>query len=146
MKKISILMVCIAAFVFVGCSSTSGASSSSAARKSGATCGTALVSLYNSYRATGTIDMNNGVNLANMLAVVAGYKQLKSNKSDANYRSDFAKGMASVGSGLITSANVGAIVDKLCNTAGLNDVNASTISQKAEEAKSIITILQMLKQ
>ena len=146
MKKISILMICIATIVFVGCSSTSGASSTSAARKSGVTCGTALVSLYNNYKASGTIDMNNGVNLANMLAVVAGYKQLKNNKSDASYRSDFAKGMVSVGSGLITTANVNTLVDKLCSATGLSDVNASTISQKAEEAKSIISILQMLKQ
>lgn len=144
MKKLSIIMVCLAALVFVGCSSTSS-TSSSAATTSGATCGRALVSLYKNYKQYGQIDMSNGVNLSNILAVTAGYKALKNNKSEAGYRAAFTKGMISAGQGLITTENVGTIVDKICNSTGLSDVNASDIQQKAQSAMTIIEIMKMLK-
>lgn len=144
MKKLSIFIVAFATLAFASCSSLSGSSSSeSAAKTSGRNTATAILSLYNSYRATGNVSLNNATNLTNALVLASGYSNMRANSSNPEYRKAFAAGMVSAGTGLITAANVETVIGTMNNLTGLN-VNAATISNSVNTATAIVQLLQVL--
>lgn len=150
MKKLSIIMLCVATIVFASCGTTQNASTSggsatntSVAKSQGRSTATALITLYNSYRATGTVNLGNATDLSAALIVATGYTNLRSNQADANYKKAFASGMVAAGAGLITTNNVNSIINTMNNLTGLN-VNAATISNSVGTATAIIQLLQAL--
>ena len=137
MKRLSFLIVCIAALTFASCSSlSSAASSNTVASATGQTCGAAMQGLYRSYKSTGTVDLTNANNLNNALAVATAYTNLKA----------FTTGLIASSAGLITSANAGAFVDKLLASSGLGNINTQNITQTAATVAAIVTLLNALKQ
>ncbi|MBP5540962.1 MAG: hypothetical protein J6X88_04850 [Bacteroidales bacterium] len=143
MKRLSIIILCFATMAFASCGTTGGASSESAAKTSGRNTANALLSLYNSYRANGTISLSNTADLTSTLVVATGYTNLRSNKGNPDYRKAFAAGMVSAGTNLITSANVENVINTMNGLTGLN-VNAATISNSVGTATAIIQLLQAL--
>ena len=147
MKKFSIIMMCFATLAFASCSSsslgTSNSASSTAAKDSGKTSARALVSLYNSYKSTGTINLGTPTDLTAALNLATAYTKFRNNQADPNYKKAFATGMVAAGAGLITTANVNTIIDKMNTLTGLN-VNAATITNSVGTATAIIQLLQAL--
>lgn len=154
MKKIGIIMMCVAAVLFASCgttsttsrstSSSSGSilSSNTAATANGTACGQAIIGLYNNYKATKKLDMTNASNITNTLALVTAYSQLKNNKGNKDYRKSFVSGMVLGGSGIITNNNAGSIVNQIESAAGLSSTTRSNISTAASTVSSILSILQ----
>lgn len=143
MKRFSIIMMCIAAMAFASCSSMGGTSVDSAAKTQGRNTANAIITLYNSYRNTGTVSLSNPTDLTAALMVATGYTNMRSNKENPDYKKAFAAGMVSAGSGLITAANVDNIINTMNSLTGLN-VNASTVSNNVGTATAIIQLLQAL--
>ncbi|MBR4739141.1 MAG: hypothetical protein IK058_03955 [Bacteroidales bacterium] len=147
MKRLGLLLVCVAALAMTSCSSLQSASASNpVAYASGQACGTAVQGLYGSYRNTGKLDLTAGNNLTNALAVATAYSQMQQNKNSQSYRRAFTNGLIASSSGLITTANATSFVDKLLGTTALANVNANSVSQTATTAMAIITLLNTLKQ
>lgn len=146
MKKFSIIMMCVACLAFTSCKSLSGggsSSSDSAAKATGRNTATALVGLYNSYRANGTISLSNTADLTNALVVATGYTSLRSNQNNPSYKTSFASGMVSASTSLITTANVNSIINTMNSLTGLN-VNAATISNNVNTVTALLTLIQAL--
>jgi len=148
MKKFSIIMMCVAAMAFTSCGTTmqgtSGTTSGTAvAKDSGRNSAKALVSLYNSYKNTGTINLGNPNDLTAALNLATAYTSYRANQTDPNYKKAFASGMVAAGAGLITASNVDVIINKMNTLTGLN-VNASTITNSVSTITAIIQLLQVL--
>lgn|SRR5574344_1851747 len=144
MKKFSIIMMFVAAVAFTSCSTLSSVTATTAGTD-GSNCAKALVGLYNSKKATGTVSITNTTDLSNMLVLINSYNQLRSHKDDATYKTQFTTGMVNGGSGLITTANATSIMTKLLNSTGLSNVNAANIASKAETVAAILTLLNAMK-
>ena len=129
----------------ISCGSSKNLSGTdAAAQAAGKNCAKALTALNNSYKADGTITVNNSTDLRNMLTLATSYSQLKENKENANYKQSFANGMIS-GSNIFTSANATKFIDKLLNIPGLEKINAANISQNIETINTILTLVKALK-
>lgn len=143
MKKLSIVLLCVATLALASCSTLFGGAGSSAAKDSGRTAASSLITLYNSYRSTGTVNLGNPTDLTAALTLATAYTNLRNNQSDDSYKKAFAAGMVAGGAGLITSANVGNIINTMNSLTGLN-VNAATITNSVGTATAIIQLLQAL--
>lgn len=144
MKKLGIILMFFAATAFVSCSALKGAASTTAG-SDGSKCAQALVGLYNSKKANGTISITNANDLANMLVVINSYNQLKANQGNETYKSQFTSGLIAGGTPIINTNNATTILNNMISSTGLNNVNASNIAQKAETVGAIITLLNALK-
>jgi hypothetical protein len=133
MKRLSILMVCFATLVLTSCGALN-TSSNSAAQAMGQTCGAAVLGLYQSYKATGTINLTTGNNLTNALALATCYTQLKANKDNKAYRSSFTNGLILSSAGLITNQNASTFVNALLSANGLANLNANSTQQQNKAA------------
>ena len=146
MKRLGILLMCIATLAMTSCSSIqSAASSNTVANASGKSCGVAVQSLYKAYKSSGTIDLTNTNNLNNALALATAYTNLKQNSGNSNYRKAFTTGLIASSAGLITSSNAATFVDKMLATAGLSNINTQNIAQTAATASAIVTLLNTLR-
>ena len=146
MKKLSIIMMCLATLASSSCGSTFGGATgtaSSAAKDNGRAAGASIITLYNSYRSTGTVNLGNPTDLTAALMIATGYTNMRTYKNDDSYKKAFAAGMVSAGAGLITAANVNQIINTMNNLTGLN-VNAATISNNVGTATALIQLLQAL--
>jgi hypothetical protein len=144
MKRLSIILMCFAALSFVSCSSLGTiAASDSAAKATGQSTANAILGLYRSYKANGTISLSNTTDLTNALALATGYTGYRNNQTNSSYKTSFAAGMVAAGGSLITSSNVNSVITTMNNLTGLN-VNASNISQNVNTITSIITLLNAL--
>ena len=147
MKRLGLLLVCVATLAMTSCGMMqSAAGSNVAAQATGQACGTAVQGLYSSYKNTGKVDLTVGNNLTNALALATAYTELQNNKGNAAYRKAFTAGLIASSAGLITSANAGSFVDKLMASVGLNNVTADRVAQTASTVSAIITLLNALKQ
>ncbi len=144
MKKIGIIMMFVAMFGATSCSSLTSATDATAAA-SGATCGKALLAL-NSSKKAGTLSVANPTDLANMLVVINAYNGLKANKENANYKKSFTTGMVTGGNGVITTSIATNLTNSLLNATGLDGVNTTNITQKAQTVGTILQLLNALNQ
>lgn len=143
MKKISILFFGLAALLVASCTTLSNAASSNAAAAAlGQQCGTSIVSLYNSYKAAGKLNMADANNIANTLTVASCYVQLKKNKDNASYRQAFTSGMVAVGAGVITNNNADALTAALLNANGLTNVNQNNVNQSSTALTNVLRSLR----
>ena len=139
-------MMCLATIAFSSCGSTFGGATgtaSSAAKDNGRAAGASIITLYNSYRSTGTVNLGNPTDLTAALSLATAYTNFRNNQADANYKKAFASGMVAAGAGLITTKNVNSIINTMNNLTGLN-VNAATITNSVGTATAIIQLLQAL--
>ncbi len=147
MKRLSIIIACLATMALTACSSLSSATSgNTVANASGQACGTAVQGLYSSYSKTGTIDLTNTTNLNNALTLATAYTNLKQNKDSQDYRKSFTNGLIASSAGLVTQATASGFVDTLLASTGLSNINTQNISQTATAVATIITLLNALKQ
>lgn len=99
------------------------------AASAGQGAGTALLNLYNQYKADGNkYDYQNMQNILNTVSLIANCEGLKSNYKDKTYLKDFGKGMIASSLGLITQDNVESV------TGGLVDMIKS--NEKVQETKT----------
>lgn len=146
MKKFGILMMFAAVMAFTSCSTLVGGSTTSAGSKAGSQASSALVGLYNSHKANGTIAITNPTDMTNILSLLSAYNELKSHKDDASYKSEFAKGMASVGGNVITTANATSVMNSMLSATGLSsNFSSANLSEKMQTVQAIITLVQLLK-
>lgn len=135
MKKIKLfLALIVASTVLVSCSSLSGMSSSSNSL-TGSTTGSALASLYNILKTTGTLDLGNLNTLINLGKVLNGANSLVD--ASQSYTNTFASGLISGSSNLITNSNVGGVMSGLKSLAG-TDTSALTKLTTSALAGSIL--------
>lgn len=146
MKRLGLLLICVATLAMVSCGLANSVSSSNAvAQASGQTCGTAVQGLYKAYKATGTINLSDATNFNNALTVASAYSNLRQNKDNQSYRKAFTTGLIASSAGLITTENASSFVDQLLAASGLANVNSQNIAQTATTAMAIITLLNALK-
>jgi hypothetical protein len=143
MKRLSIILLSFATLALASCSALGGAASNSLAQATGQTCGSAILGLYTSYKATGTINLTNTTNLTNAIALATCYTQLKQNKNDANYRKGFSRGLIASSAGLITNQNVSNVVNTLLTLNGLSSISNTTspTQSQTQQASSSVTTL-----
>ncbi|MCR4816338.1 MAG: hypothetical protein K5842_04055 [Bacteroidales bacterium] len=144
MKRFGIIMMFVAMFATTSCGTLTSATDATAAA-AGATCGKALLSLNNSKKA-GTLSITNPTDLSNMLIVINAYNGLKANKENASYKKSFTTGMVTGGSGAITTNMATNLTNSLLNATGLDGVNTTNITQKAQTVSTIIQLLGALNQ
>jgi hypothetical protein len=142
MKKIGIIMTFVAAIAFVSCGSMGGTVANTQAKADGLSCANALKALKNSKQANGTISITNSVDLANMLVVLNSYNQLKANKENSTYKTQFVSGLIAAG---LTTENANAMLNALLSNTALANINASNIQQKAETISAILMLINALK-
>lgn len=148
MKKLALLLTLVATVTLTSCGLMNGSSTSatSTAAQQGQACSNALVGLYNSNKTNGTIAITNPTDLMNMVALIGTYNDLKSHKDDATYKADFAKGMASAGTSLITTENATSLMNAMLNSTGIaSNINTASVQEKAQTVAAILTLVKMLK-
>lgn len=126
MKKIALFFTCLATLAFASCSMLQSATSSNAvATTAGQTCGSAILALYNAYKATGKIDLSNPTNLANALTLATSYTMLQQNKGNNTFTKAFASGMALGATGLLTPSTATTATNTLANSPAIGNVNSN---------------------
>ena len=154
MKKTALLIAM--AIVFASCGALKGTSSqtssnASSAQSAGQSAGSALMALYNQYKANGNkYDYKDLNNIINTLQLVSACEGLKENKSNKEYRKEFGKGMIASALGLVTEQNVNTVTntltDMVVNNPTVNSA-ATTAADKlntaAQTASSISSILSL---
>ena len=148
MKRLALLLVCVATFAFTACGTLQQAGSSEAAAQAvGQSCGSALVGLYQSYRSTGSLNLGTGNNLVNALTLATCYSQVRQHKNSQTYRKGFTKGFIVNGAGLIPNQNASIIVNALLAANGITSISKSnSVAQNNTCANNtIIPILNAMK-
>ena len=138
MKRLSIIFVCFATLALSSCGILTS-SSNSAAQTLGQTCGAAVLGLYQSYKATGSLSLTTGNNLTNALTLATCYTQLSQNKDNSNYRKAFASGLVLSSAGLITNQNSAAFINALLGTSALGTVNSNSTSVQVNKTTPAVT-------
>lgn len=114
-------------------------SSNSSANQAGSAAGSALKSLYTSYKANGKkLDMSNATILLNLASLSSSITGLKG--ADKSYKMDFAKGMVLGSSNLVNTNNSSTIVDQLsnlANTAAASAINKAENSTTAQKVNAV---------
>ena len=123
----------------------------STAISSGQTAGSALLALYNQYKADGNkYDYKNLNNVINCLQLVNACEGLKTQKTDKTYLKDFGKGMLITAAGLVTESNVNSVTNQLTEMVTSNETVTNAAASMADKmqtaantAASISSILSM---
>ena len=102
------------------------------ATSAGQGAGTALLNLYNQYKADGNkYDYKNMQNILNTVTLVANCEGLKTNFKDKTYLKDFGKGMIASSLGVVTQNNVESVTNSLVTMVKESETvqNATTTAQ-----------------
>ena len=169
MKKV--LLVAAAAMLMTGCgmmqnnagtnapaSTTTPTTTTQAApnaMNAGQGAGTALLSLYNQYKADGNkYDYSNMQNVLNTFTLISNCQGLKANYKDQEYLKGFGKGLIASSLGLVTQNNVqtvtNSLVDIVKNSESVQHISgqaqntATSISQYANTASQYAGALSTL--
>ena len=140
MKRLSIILVSFATLALTSCGILNS-SSNSAATALGQTCGAAVLGLYQSYKATGSLSLTTGNNLTNALTLATCYTQLSQNKDNSNYRKAFASGLVLSSAGLITNQNSATFINALLGTSSLATVNSTSTPTQLNKTTPAVTNL-----
>lgn len=112
---------------------TSTATPAATASSAGQGAGTALLNLYNQYKADGNkYDYQNMQNILNTVSLIANCEGLKSNYKDKTYLKDFGKGMMASSLGLVTQDNVENVTNGLVDMIKSNE----TVQETKTKAQS----------
>ena len=110
------------------------ATSVSAATSNGQAAGAALKSLYTQYKSTGKLDLNNITNIMNLATLATNVKGLKGQTNKTQFYKDFAAGLITGSSNLVTQTNSNAVMNGL--TSLVNNVDLSALQGNASEIAS----------
>lgn len=130
---------------------TTVTANNSTAIGAGQNAGTALLAMYNQYKADGNkYDYKNLNNILNTLQLVSACEGLKDNKGNKEYLKSFGKGMLASAAGLVTQNNVNTVTNTLTDMVVNNPTvtsAATTAADKlntaAQTASSISSILSL---
>lgn len=119
--KIFFITLLFIAFSFSSCgiigssTSSSSSNSNSQAYTSGQGFGTALTALYRQYKTDGKVDFSNTNNLLNMASLATYGLQIKGQSKTSDFYKQFASGIISGSSNLVTNNTVGNIISSVTN-------------------------------
>lgn len=130
---------------------SSALANNSTAISAGKNAGSALLAMYNQYKADGNkYDYKNLNNIINTLQLVSACEGLKENKANKEYKKEFGKGMIASALGLVTESNVNTVTNTLTDMVVNNPTvtsAATTAADKlntaAQTASSISSILSL---
>ena len=109
---------------------TSATTGTNTAQTAGQGVGSALLNLYNQYKADGNkYDYKNMQNIANTVNLIANCEGLKENYKDKTYLSEFGRGMVASSLGLVTQDNVESVTSSLVEMVKDNE-NVQAASDK----------------
>ncbi len=145
MKRLAIIIISFATLGFVSCGILGNVGNNTVAQATGQTCGKAILSLYSSYKSTGTINLTNPTNLTNAITLAACYTQIKANKGNSAYRKAFSNGLIMSSSGLITNQNVNNVINTLLMVNSLGNLNSSTASNSTTTQNASAGITTLMK-
>ena len=110
MKTLKHLVAAVAALsILTSCSVLKGLTSSAAS--AGSNTGSAIAAIYNIFKSTGGIDLNNITTLINLGKILSGAQSLTG--ATEAFTSDFTSGLISGSSNLVNSANVASVLAAL---------------------------------
>ena len=110
-------------------------SNTSEAMSAGQGAGTALIGLYNQYKADGnTFNYTNMQNVLNTLSLISNCEGLKSNYKNSNYLKNFGKGVIASSLGLVTQNNVQTVTNSLVDMVR----GSESVQQTATQTQSTI--------
>lgn len=117
--------------------SGSSASSTNTSASTGANTGSALATIFNVLKSTGSLDLGNLTNLINLGQILIGANSL----TDAGqaYTQQFAAGLIQGSRNLINNNNVNQVIDGLKNLAG-TDTSALTKATTAAFAGNLVPV------
>ncbi|MDY6373272.1 MAG: hypothetical protein SPK91_02515 [Bacteroidales bacterium] len=171
-KLISVALCAIFAFALTSCGSSKSSSSStsssdiastvmsalagapsSSAGQAGASAGTSIKNLYTNYKSAGKLDMTNMNNILNAATLATSVAQIKDNYKDKAFYKDFALGMVSSATSLITNSNVDNTITSLKNMdlSSFQNIGSSvagtanTVANTASAVSSLTSLFQSFK-
>ena len=106
----------------------------SAATSNGQAAGAALKSLYTQYKSAGKLDLNNLNNIMNLATLATNVKGLKGQTNKTQFYKDFATGLITGSSNLVTQSNSNAVMNGL--TSLVNNVDLSALQGNAAQIAS----------
>ena len=126
---------------------TMTSSNNSAAYTAGTACGSALVALYNQYKAAGKIDLSNPTNLIHLATLASSSANLKENLKNTTYFQGFANGTIFGSKNTITTSSATNILNSLAgfDLSSLTKKNTATTTQTTNAVSSVVNLLQLLK-
>ena len=140
MKRLGILLMCVATLALASCSALQSAASSDAvAQTAGQTAGSALLNLYKIYKNTGTISLTDATALSSAISLATAYTQIKNNKNNSSYRKAFANGLVLSSAGLVTNSNSNSFIDALLAASALGSISSTSSTSQNNAAESTIT-------
>ena len=108
---------------------------SSGAMSAGQGAGSALIGLYNQYKADGnTFNYSNMQNILNTLSLISNCEGLKSNYKNSNYLKNFGKGVIASSLGLVTQNNVQTVTNSLVDMVK----GSESVQQAATQSQSTL--------
>lgn len=123
MRILKHIVAAVAALsILSSCSVLKGLTSNGAS--SGSNTGSAIAAIYNIFKSTGGIDLNNITTLINLGKILTGANSLTG--ATEAFTSDFTSGLISGSSNLINSANVAGVLSSLKS---LTNINTSAITK-----------------
>lgn len=149
MKKV--LLMAVAAMMMAGCGMTRNSTGSNApaastqptpvnttnAVSAGQGAGTAILNLYNQYKADGNkYDYKNMQNILNTVTLLANCEGLKTNYKDQTYLKDFGKGLIASSLGLVTQENVTTVTNSLVEMVKNSDTVQTATTQAQNTANT----------
>ncbi|MBR0310362.1 MAG: hypothetical protein IJQ97_05705 [Paludibacteraceae bacterium] len=110
---------------------TTSTTTADPALTAGQGAGTAILNLYNQYKADGKYDYKNMQNILNTVTLLANCEGLKSNYKNTEYLKQFGKGIMASSLGLVTQDNVETVTGSLVDMVKSSETvqNAKTQAQ-----------------
>ena len=108
---------------------------SSGAMSAGQGAGSALINLYNQYKADGNkFNYSNMQNILNTLSLISNCEGLKSNYKNTHYLKNFGKGVIASSLGLVTQNNVQTVTNSLVDMVK----GSESVQQVATQSQSTL--------
>ena len=105
--------------------------------QNGNSAGSALLSLYNQYKADGKLDLKNTANITNILTLASNIKGLAQQTNTSSFLSGLIKGSKN----LVNNANSGSVLSALSNLSNL-DLSSLGTSAATSAASSLLSKLK----
>ena len=137
MKAIKRTLAIVAALsLFTSCSLLGGLSSNNSS-STGSTTGSALATIFNVLKNTGSLDLGNLTNLINLGQILTGANSLVD--ASQSYTDQFAKDLIAGSNNMINNSNVSNVIAGLKNLAG-TDTSALTKATSAAFAGNLVPV------
>jgi len=144
-KKLLLIFLTVAMAGMTACKNT-GDVSGDDGTSAGKNTGTALLGLYDQYKADGKVDMTNASNILNIASLAANITDIKKAEKGTNYYKTFATGLITGSVDRVTNNTVDNVISGLTaidyNT--LTDKSASASEKTVSALGSLTNVLNLL--